>query len=356
MSDDVIYTQMVKPAGILRILMCVILLVMAAGAWNATDLTTWVNNMLPYMLWVTPATFIWLLLILMSLCLLQLPFVAHTWLTSQKQSAQISRRIWLVILGTVCAGICAGLGNTLQTENQFIFTISYWSWPGAIWGALLTTTITEWFHLHSKSQYPADTQAKLMELQARIRPHFLFNTLNSAIALVRLDPDAAESVLENLSILFRAALESGDSSAASLEQEANLAKSYLSIEAVRLGERLKTEWALDENTLAAPFPALSLQPIVENAVRHGIEPLPHGGIIRIKSVRSLGKVHLRVANTMPAPDEPQKHPTKGHGMALANLHARISLMHDFEGVLKTKTIKDAYGKYWFVTDLEVPAS
>lgn len=354
MSDNDVYAQLIKPSGILRVLLTVIVLIMVAGFWHANDFLSWINGMFPFMLWVPPAALIWLLLILMMVCILQIPWIARSWIVSEK--AEQARRIWLIILAAASAGVCAGFTNLYTKDTTAFFSISYWHWPAAVWGGLTAAIITEWFYWHKKGQKPAATEAKLLELQARIRPHFLFNTLNSAMALVRLDPDAAEAVLQNLSILFRAALESGDGSSATVQQEIDLAKSYLSIESVRLGNRMHVQWKVDDATLDAMIPALSLQPILENAVRHGIEPADTTGFIKVKIRRRLGKVALRVANTVPSPEEQARHPTAGHGMALANLRARLSLMHDFEGVLKTRALTDASGKHWFITSVEVPTS
>ncbi len=143
-------------------------------------------------------------------------------------------------------------------------------------GALLSALLVAALVLRARARTPAATTARLGELQARIRPHFLFNTLNSAIALVRDEPARAEALLEDLSDLFRHALvEQGDS--ATLGEEIVLARRYLAIEEVRFGERLRVQWLLDPRTDGARLPPLLLQPLVENAVKHGVEPSAHGG-------------------------------------------------------------------------------
>ncbi|HOM22045.1 MAG TPA: histidine kinase, partial [Ottowia sp.] len=138
-------------------------------------------------------------------------------------------------------------------------------------GALLAAGLMAGLLWRVRGRQPAATAARLAELQARIRPHFLFNTLNTAIALVREEPAKAELVLEDLSDLFRHALaERGDS--ATVGQEIELARRYLEIEQLRFGDRLRVEWALDERVHGARLPPLILQPLVENAVKHGVEP------------------------------------------------------------------------------------
>ena len=169
---------------------------------------------------------------------------------------------------------------------------------------------------------PANASARLAELQSRIRPHFLFNALNTAIALVRADPERAEGVLEDLAELFRVALADVGSSV-SLEDEIALARRYLAIEQIRFGQRLDVQWDIDPRSLGARVPPLVLQPLVENAVRHGIEPAQQGGRLRVHAQRLRGQVVVTVSNTLgDAPGTP------GQGMALQNIRERLRLLHD----------------------------
>ena len=203
-------------------------------------------------------------------------------------------------------------------------------------GALLAAGLVAGLAWRVRGRTPAATTARLAELQSRIRPHFLFNTLNTAIALVREEPAKAEAVLEDLSDLFRHALtERGDSS--SVGQEIELARRYLAIEQVRFGERLQVEWALDERAHAARLPPLILQPLVENAVKHGVEPSARGAQLRV-STQVRGQMALiKVTNTVPAG---QGH--AGHGIALANVRDRLRLLHDLQGGFRTALVDDVY--------------
>ncbi|APW38831.1 sensor histidine kinase [Rhodoferax koreense] len=211
-------------------------------------------------------------------------------------------------------------------------------------GALLAALVVAGLLLRARAQAPAATTARLEELQARIQPHFLFNTLNSAIALVRAEPAKAEALLEDLSDLFRHALvDRGE--AVTLAQEVQLAERYLSIEQVRFGDRLHVTWALDPAADQARLPPLLLQPLVENAVKHGVEPSAAGAELRISTERRGGIVVIKVANTVPAgPGAP------GHGLAQDNVRDRLNLLHDVQGRFQAQ-FKDGV----YQVRIEVPA-
>ena len=195
----------------------------------------------------------------------------------------------------------------------------------AVSGMALAAVLVAGLVLRAKGRTPAHTAARLTELQSRIRPHFLFNTLNSAIALVRAEPAKAETLLEDLSDLFRHALmDQGES--VTLANEIALAQRYLAIEQVRFGERLQIEWSLDAKAEGARLPPLLLQPLVENAVRHGVEPSDSGALVRISTQRRGGVVVIKVSNTMPAGPGPA-----GAGEALRNVRERLALLHDVQG-------------------------
>jgi two-component system sensor histidine kinase AlgZ len=192
-------------------------------------------------------------------------------------------------------------------------------------GLALAGALWAWLDLRSRIWHPANANARLAELQSRIRPHFLFNALNTALALVRVDPARAESVLEDLAQLFRVALaEVG--AAVTLDDEIDLARRYLAIEQVRFGRRLQVHWLLDAQTGSARLPPLVLQPLVENAVRHGVEPARGGGQVWVQTQRQRGQVVVTVSNTLDVDNEGRGNP--GHGMALHNVRERLRLLHD----------------------------
>ncbi len=195
----------------------------------------------------------------------------------------------------------------------------------ALAGVACAALLWAWLDLRSRMWHPANAAARLAELQSRIRPHFLFNALNTALALVRVDPERAENVLEDLAQLFRVALAEVGASV-SLEEEIELARRYLAIEEVRFGPRLKVRWDVDPQVFAARVPPLVLQPLVENAVRHGIEPAARGGRVVVRAMLQRGQAVVVVSNTLGGPDDGAGSP--GHGMALHNVRERLRLLHD----------------------------
>lgn len=173
-------------------------------------------------------------------------------------------------------------------------------------------------------------QAELDALRARVNPHFLFNTLNTATALVHEQPDQAERVLLDLSDLFRAALSGREET--DLEQEILLTRRYLEIEALRLGSRLDVVWSLPTPLPAINVPTLALQALAENAIHHGIEAQPGAGDVTIEMIDGARTVTLRVSNPLPG-DLPA---TPRHQVGLAASRARIEAMTAGQGELRTR--------------------
>ncbi len=203
-----------------------------------------------------------------------------------------------------------------------------WQWAGVpLAGAGLAGLAGGWLELRARLWQPSDARVRLAELQSRIRPHFLFNALNTAIALVRINPAQAESLLEDLAELFRVALSEGGASV-SLDEEIALAQRYLAIEQLRYGARLKISWDIDAKAGAARLPPLVLQPLVENAVRHGVEPSASGAQLWVQASARRGQAVLLVTNTVPAESA-----NPGMGLALANVAERLRLLHDVAGQL-----------------------
>ncbi len=182
-----------------------------------------------------------------------------------------------------------------------------------------------YFRMRAQSLSPALADARLQALQARIRPHFLFNSINAVLGIVRSNPKRAESALEDMADLFRMAM--GDNrELVTLKHEVDLSRQYLALESLRLGDRLKIEWQIQDMPQDALIPPLMLQPLLENAVYHGIEPMHEGGKIDIKISLNGQDLHLDVYN----PFQPHESGHDGNKMALANIRERLSLLFDVE--------------------------
>lgn len=169
----------------------------------------------------------------------------------------------------------------------------------------------------------AELTARVEALQARIRPHFLFNTMNSIASLIGSDPVAAEAAVEDLATLFRATL-AQSSAEVPLADELALCDRYLRIEQLRLGERLRIEWHMDAVPTDVPIPSLSLQPLLENAVYHGIQARPQGGVVRIEGEYRDRWVRIAVSNPLPEGEQRRR---EGNRMALDNIARRLQALY-----------------------------
>ena len=188
---------------------------------------------------------------------------------------------------------------------------------------ILVGMALRYFYLHHESDMRLKVQARarLQALQARIRPHFLFNSMNTIASLTHDQPDLAEQAIENLSDLFRASLAA--ESSISLREELALTRSYIDIEALRLGERLEVNWHLADPEPVLKLPALTLQPLVENAIYHGIEPLSEGGTIDIE-IADRGRM-AEIAISNPVDETAGDRQRDGNRMALDNIRERLTL-------------------------------
>ena len=179
--------------------------------------------------------------------------------------------------------------------------------------------------------------ARVHALQARIRPHFLFNSMNTIAALTRSNPSRAEQAVQDLADLFRAAL-SDKRDVITLAEELDVARTYQRMEQLRLGERLQVQWNTDALPTNALVPGLMLQPLLENAIYHGIEPRAEGGTVTITGEVSGDLVTLVVRN----PLDPAPGLREGNRLALANIRERLSLMYGERALMKSGRFDDEY--------------
>jgi two-component system sensor histidine kinase AlgZ len=207
---------------------------------------------------------------------------------------------------------------------------------------IMSALMLRYFYLQSqwRKQQQAELRARIESLQARIRPHFLFNTLNSIASLVATDPLKAEQAVLDLSDLFRASL-GKPGSLTTWREELELAKRYLSIEQYRLGERLQLDWDVSAIPDDLPIPQLTLQPLLENALIYGIAPRVEGGVVRVEADYERGVFILRVSN--PYDEVALRQTSSGTQQALANIGARITALF---GPLASLSVERRDGRHF----------
>ncbi len=205
---------------------------------------------------------------------------------------------------------------------------------------IIAAPVLRYFYVQHqwRRRIQAESQARLQALQSRIRPHFLFNSMNTIASLIRVQPGQAEAAVENLSDLFRASL--GEATRMySLGEEFELCRRYLDIEAMRLGERLKIDWQVSALPRDARIPPLLLQPLLENAIYHGIEPSVAGGTISIHGNESNGQLHITIRNPFSASDTRQR---DGNHLAVGNIRERLEACYGRKAGLELTAATDYF--------------
>jgi two-component system sensor histidine kinase AlgZ len=240
-----------------------------------------------------------------------------------------------VAVGAIALGIAVGFVGVMQDTFHGEAPGSFYRY-----GALVLLTIAMllvYFDLRGRALSPAIAEARLQALQARIRPHFLYNSINAVLSLIRQDPRRAEGALEDLAELFRVVM--GDNrELTQISREVELCRQYLDLEQLRLGDRLKVVWRIDKMPPDALIPPLLLQPLLENAVYHGIEPRVQPGEISIDIYTLRSRLHAVLRN--PYSREGDHH--AGNKMALGNIRERLQLHFDAEATLDTRVGEDTY--------------
>jgi len=269
------------------------------------------------------------------------------WIALTSAALLCAARRWLA--GRGVAGAAAGSFGLLLLSTALVSEAAWWLgryWHGidpvgfrdlfperhgrflaanlAI-SAIVSAMLLRYFYVtHEwRRNVQMEARARIHALQARIRPHFLFNSMNTIAALTRTSPARAEEAVEDLADLFRATLKDAQEPIP-LKEELEIARIYQRIEQLRLGERLEVTWDVAPLPMRARVPSLIVQPLLENAIYHGIEPLPEGGCVRIEGRVEAGRVRLSVANPMPADPPPER---AGHHLALDNIRERLELTY-----------------------------
>jgi len=197
---------------------------------------------------------------------------------------------------------------------------------------------------HLKRRHEAEQNAKIQALQSRIRPHFLFNSMNVIASLIPVDPDAAEQAVEDLSELFRASLQQAGAFVRT-SQELDLCQCYMAIEKLRMGDRLNVQWDVESPPSEAEMPLLILQPLLENAIYHGIQPLSEGGTVTVNIGFSSGVMEARICNPLSSVEKPAsggdgspgrpRLPHEGNNLAIANIRERLEAVYGDKATLIT---------------------
>ena len=235
----------------------------------------------------------------------------------------------LVVAVTVgLDGLFATLGIELDTA-ELLRHVTF--------ALLATGALLFYFHLRAKALSPALSEARLQALQARIRPHFLFNSINAVLSLVRSEPRRAEAALEDMADLFRVLMRD-NRHLTPLADEVRLCEQYLELEKLRLGTRLNVEWHIENMPGDALVPPLVLQPLLENAVYHGIEASSTPGVIAINIFLRRGEIHAILRN----PYQLAGNHHAGNKMAMDNIRERLALHFDAEASLEGRVNRDTY--------------
>lgn len=316
----------------LRILLGVNALALLAALLLAGGVSDWVRRFVDLAAWVQP-------LLLFNLAMLA-------------SVSPLLKRL-PVLGGQSFVLLLAGVSSALLLDYWKFMGLDEGGWQrvvrAAVLGVSVAAALLYYFHLRAKAFSPALTEARLQALTARIRPHFLFNSLNAVLALIRAEPRRAETALEELAELFRALMRD-HRDLMPLADEIELCRQYLDLEKLRLGDRLSVEWEIVNVPDDIKVPPLMLQPLLENAVYHGIEPSGEGGTVRIRFARSGDELQIDLAN----PCHGQASTHSGNQMALANIRERLALFYDLEARLEAKSVELTGGACEYRVHISLP--
>ncbi|VXC84939.1 Alginate O-acetyltransferase [Pseudomonas sp. 8Z] len=312
-ADDFFVPELCQPEALLSMVLMAELLVLVLVL---------AEPMLPTFDWVRLALtslFVqWIVLLSAALLCRLRPLLARL----RPALAGVLCCVLVVLLTLSCTAVADyyDLGGPLPRSGEARLYLRH-----ALISLIMSALLLRYFYLQSqwRRQEQAELRARIESLQARIRPHFLFNSLNSIASLVAIDPAKAEQAVLDLSDLFRASL-ARPGSLVSWGEEMELAKRYLSIEHYRLGERLQLQWEVDGVPEDLPIPQLTLQPLLENALIYGIQPRIEGGLVCIEAHYQDGVFSLCVSN--PYEERGEQAPSRGTHQALGNIEARLTAL------------------------------
>ena len=308
-------------------------------------------------------TLLRILLISNGLALLHAILLAASWMGVAQQMMQITTLLTPVLLASLLLLWVAQSwldllsyrrGVLAVTALVFVLTLSIYEFGKAIFhleggdsyfdmwrygllSVIVCGILLLYFRLRTLALSHALHDAHLQVLRARMRPHFLFNTINAVLGIVRTQPKQAETALEDMADLFRLAM-SDARDLVPLQKEIELSKQYIALEQLRMGERLRVDWEMQDLPRDALIPLLLLQPLLENAVYHGIEPRDSPGELKIVVELKGNQVVIRLTN----PFQAGSTHVSGNRMAIANIRERLQLHFDAEASLKADIVNDHY--------------
>ncbi len=283
------------------------------------------------------------------------------WIVLLSAAALCPLRFWLSRQSSWLAGLLSYLlvqFITLLCSGLGLWFIDGWQradvWDmlnNLILSAIFSGVVLRYLYVQQQwsNQQKAELNARIQALQSRIQPHFLFNSMNSIASLIAVDPDKAETMVEDLSSLFRASL--AEPGLVPLADEIELCHQYLAIESTRLGERLQTRWLASadysEQQHRCKIPSLLLQPLLENAIVHGIQSLPEGGVIDVHLSVDGGRLSITIEN--PLAERTATDASRGHRIALDNIRHRLQAHFGAEARFEAQS-----GQHQFVVSLSYP--
>jgi two-component system sensor histidine kinase AlgZ len=255
--------------------------------------------------------------------------------------------ILTAVLVAIISELAFALGRSSASASELtlggsVFPDDHWSFllRNVLIALVVTGLALRYFYVTHEWRYNVELQAtaRVHALQARIRPHFLFNSMNTIAALTRSNPRRAEEAVQDLADLFRANLNEKRNQI-TLAEELEVARTYQRIEQLRLGERLKVQWQVEALPPRAMVPGLMIQPLLENAIYHGIEPRPEGGTVTVTGDYNKNMIAIVVRNPLPAENFTTR---DGNRLALANIRERLDLMYGEQAAVKAGRFGDEY--------------
>ena len=311
---------------LLIVVICELTALLLALARNSAALGFWSD------LGITSMFLLWI-----ALCGAGLLCVLRNYLS--RQSVAVSAAL---VLAIIVALVILVSGVAYYFGSSTLFLDDHWTFLARNAGItfVVTALALRYFYVTHEWRHNVELQAKarVHALQARIRPHFLFNSMNTIAALTRSNPARAEEAVQDLADLFRANLNEKRNQI-SLAEEIDVARTYQRMEQLRLGERLHVDWKIESLPTDALVPGLTLQPLLENAIYHGIEPRPDGGVVTVTGEFNKGMITIVVKNPVPAADVTMR---DGNRLALANIKERLDLMYGERATVKSGRFDDQY--------------